>query len=330
MRLAGLVALCCAAIVTTSSASAQTPLRVILFPGGAAVPMWVAQDKGFFARESLAVKVTLTPSSVFLAEALIKGDQDVGLATFDNVVGYQEGQGEVVLPTQPDFFAFMSVMHGTVRLVANPDIRSIADLKGKSLGVDAVATGYSLAMMKLLQQGGLQPDDYKLEPIGNTGQRQKLLLENKTVATILTTPLDLLPKSKGYRELASFVDAVGPYQAIVGLARRSWAEAHRDTLLRFIRASVSAIDWFMDPANKAEAVAIYRKNLPDVSEAAAAAAVTAMSAEREGFTRGGRFDMPGVENVLKVRSEFGRPQKTLTDPSRYIDESYLRAATPAR
>lgn len=313
-------------LMLASAVSAQTPLRLILFPGGATVPMWVAQDKGFFDSEGLAVKLTLTPSSVFLAESLIKGDQDLALATFDNVVGYVEGQGEVELKDKPDFVAFMSIMHGTVRLVANPEIRTIADLKGKSLGVDAVATGYSMAMMKLLEAGGLAPGDYKLEPIGNTGQRQKLLLENKTVATILTTPLDLLPRSKGYRVLADFGEVVGPYQAIAGFTRKSWADTHRSELLRFIRASVAALDWIMDPANRNELVAIYRKHQPDIPEQAAVAAVEAMTSERDGFTRGGRFDMPGVMTVLRIRSEFARPQKKLDDPSRYIDESYLKSA----
>jgi len=314
------------ALMFASAASAQAPLRVILFPGGATVPMWVAQDKGLFDQQGISVKLTLTPSSVFLAESLIKGDQDLALATFDNVVGYQEGQGEVELKEKPDFVAFMSIMHGTVHLIANPEIKSIADLKGKSLGVDAVATGYSMAMIKLLEVGGLKPGDYKLEPIGNTGQRQKLLLENKTVATILTTPLDLLPRSKGYTMLSDFGEVVGPYQAIAGFTRKSWAQAHRDELLRFIRASVAALDWIMDPANRTELVTIYRKHQPDIPEQAAVAAVEAMTSERDGFTRGGRFDMPGVMNVLKIRSDFARPQKTLDDPSRYLDPSYLDAA----
>src|SRR5205085_213993 len=134
-----------------------------------------------------------------------------------------------------------------------------------------------------------------------------------------------------YRVLASFGDVVGPYQAIAGLTRRSWAQAHGDELVRFIRASAAAIDWLMDPANKAELTAIYRKHLPDVSEGAAAAAVAAMTTERDGFTRGGRFDMPGVMNVLAIRSQFATPAKKLDDPSRYIDERYLQqAASPAR
>ena len=43
------------------------------------------------------------------------------------------------------------ITRGTVRLVAHPSIERIADLKGKVLGVDAVSTGYSLALRKILQ-----------------------------------------------------------------------------------------------------------------------------------------------------------------------------------
>ncbi|HZQ62129.1 MAG TPA: ABC transporter substrate-binding protein, partial [Casimicrobiaceae bacterium] len=89
---------------------------------------------------------------------------------------------------------------------------------------------------------------------------------------------------------------------------------------------VAALDWIMDPAHRTELVSLYRKHQPDLAEPAAIAAVEAMTSERDGFTRGGRFDMAGVMNVLAIRSEFARPRKALDDPSRYIDESYLRCA----
>ena len=315
--------------MNASAGRATTRLRVILFPGGAQVPMWVADALGLFAQQGLSVELTPTPSSVFLAEAMARGDHDIALATFDNVVGYVEGQGEVQLPEPPDFAAFLSIMHGTVHLVAQPAVTSIADLRGKALGVDAVATGYSLALMKLLQAGGLQPGEYTLEPIGNTAQRQKLLLENRTPATILTTPLHLLPQSRGYRELADFAALVGPYQAVAAFARRAWMREHTDALLRFIRATTAALDWLMDPASRSDAVALYRKHLPDIPEAAAAKAMAAMTAPDDGFSRGGAFDHAGIATVLRIRSEFGRPAKRLDDASRYIDESYLRAASGA-
>lgn len=305
---------------------AQAPVRVITFPGGANLPLWVAEARGSFAREGITVKVSPTPSSVVLVQSLMKGEQDIALSAFDNIVAYQEGQGEVALDAAPDFFAFMALSRGTVRLVAAQGIGSIAELRGKTLAVDALATGYSLVLMKLLAQGGLQPGDYTLESIGGTAVRARALMDGKTQATILTTPLELAPEARGHKRLANVVDAIGPYQTIVGMARRSWADAHRSEVVGFTRAVIAAVEWLFDPANRAEAVAIYRKNLPDVPQAAAAAAVAAMTGEREGFQRGGTFDAAGIATVLAIRSEFGTPKKALGDPSRYLDDSYLRAA----
>src|SRR5258708_20950726 len=106
------------------------------------------------------------------------------MAAFDNVVAYQEGQGEVKLTATPDFFAFMGFSRGTVRLVVNPDIKGYDDLRVKTLAVDAVATGYSLVLQKLLQLGGLKEGDYRLEPAGATGTRAHALIDNNCPVTI--------------------------------------------------------------------------------------------------------------------------------------------------
>src|ERR1700681_3830117 len=309
-----------AALGIASLVHAQTPLRVISFPGGANLPLWVAEDKGWFAREQLAVKVSPTPNSVELVQSLIKNEEDIAMAAFDNIVAYQEGQGEVNLSVTPDFFAFMGFSRGTVRLVVSPDIKSYDDLRGKTLGVDAVATGYSLVLQKLLLLGGLKEGDYRLESVGATGTRAQALMENRFSGTILTTPLEIGPESRGYRRLANAVDVLGPYQTIVGMARRGWARDNRDALIRFISSSTEALDWLFDPKNRAEAVHIYRTHLPNVSENAAQLHVDALLGKPEGFTRGGTLDLKGMRTVLKIRSEFGLPRKTLTDPTRYIDE----------
>lgn len=316
-----------AALAFAPLAQAQTPLQVVSFPGGANLPLWVAEDRGLFARAQLLVTLTATPNSVFLVQSLLADRQDIGLAAFDNVVAYQEAQGEVELTPAPDFFAFMGFTHGSVRLVVNPDIRNYEDLRGKVLGVDAVSTGYSLVLQKLLQLGGLKEGEYRLQPAGSSAMRAQALMENKFSGTILTTPLEIAPESRGYRRLADATSVLGPYQAIVGMARRSWAEAHADALAGFIRASASAIDWLFEPGNRAEAIAIYRKHVPTVDEDTARRHVEALIGEREGFTRGAALDAEGLTTVLKIRSEFGRPRKPLTDPARYVDGRYQKAAT---
>ena len=305
---------------------AQTPLRVMSFPGGANLPLWVAEDKGLFARERLAVSISPTPNSVVLFQSLDSGKQDIALAAFDNVVAYQEGQGEVALSSTPDFFAFMGFTRGTVRLVVDPSIKGYDDLRGKTLGVDALTTGYSLVLRKLLQLGGLKEGDYHLVSVGATGMRARALMENKFSGTILTTPLELTPESRGYRRLANAVEVLGPYQTIVGISRRGWATANRNALVSFIRASTEAIDWLFDPRNRVEATAIYRRHLPNTSEVDSARDVNALLGEREGFSRRGELDSAGMMTVLRIRSELATPQKSLTDPARYVDERYHSAA----
>jgi ABC-type nitrate/sulfonate/bicarbonate transport system substrate-binding protein len=315
-----------ATLAFASLLHAQTPLRVMSFPGGANLPLWVAEDRGLFSRERLLVQVSPALGSVELVQNLGKDEQDIALAAFDNVVAYQEGQGEVALPITPDFFAFMGFTRGTLRLVVSPGITGYDGLRGKTLGVDSAATGYSLVLRKLLQSGGLNEGDYRLESIGATGARAQALMENKFSGTILTTPLEIAPEARGYRRLANAVDVLGPYQTIVGIARRGWANTHRAALVGFIRASSDAIDWVLDPQNRAEAVAIYRKHLPNLPEDAAQRQVDALLDKREGFARGGALDPQGMMTVLRIRSEFALPRKRLTDPAPYVDERYRQAA----
>src|SRR6185369_10412703 len=119
------------------------------------------------------------------------------------------------------------------------------------------------------------------------------------------------------------------YQAVLGVARRRWAKAHEAALIAYIRGYVAALDWLFDPRNRDEAVAIYRRNLPQASEAVAHKAWDALLGGTEGFQRKGKIDLRGARTVLDLRSEYGRPRKKLDDPSKYIDETYYEMATLA-
>jgi ABC-type nitrate/sulfonate/bicarbonate transport system substrate-binding protein len=316
-----LIALC------TQAWPATRTLEACTFPGGFNWPFWVASEKGFFAAEGLEVKLTPAAGSVMQIRGLSEGKFDLAISTIDNVIAYDEGQGEAKLAGEPDFFAFMGAQYGAVRLVAQPDIHAIAELKGKSLGVDAATTGYAFVLRKLLQSGGLGETDYTLDPIGGTGQRAEALMQGRTVATILTSPLEVVPESRGYRRLANAVDVIGPYQALTGIARRSWARENSQALVAFIRAYLKALDWLGDPSHRAEAVAIYRAHLPQASEEIAVKAWDALLAGPEGFQKKGKLDRAGIETAIALRKEFARPPVALGAPDKYIDESYYTKAT---
>src|SRR6267142_2399024 len=155
----------------TALAQGHMPLEVIAFPGGGNWPVWAAEDEGLFAKNGIAVKLSFTPNSVEQIRNLMSGKYDFGTTAYDNVVAYQEGQGETELPAQPDLFAFIGRFSGSPPLRHQPDIKTYAALKGKTVGVDAATTGFAFILYKLAAMNGLSMSDYKIEKLGGTPSR---------------------------------------------------------------------------------------------------------------------------------------------------------------
>jgi hypothetical protein len=59
------------------------------------------------------------------------------------MVAYMEGHGEAPIRPQPEFFSFMGSDSGYLSLGAQPNIRRLDDLKGKTLSVDARTRGFT-------------------------------------------------------------------------------------------------------------------------------------------------------------------------------------------
>src|SRR5262249_15550996 len=97
-------------------------LDVNVFPAGFNLPLWVAQDKGFFARNGLEVGLIATPNSVKQMTGLIDGEFDIAMTAIDNVIAYMEGQGEAPTRSMPDVVAVMGSSSGFLSLIAAPEI----------------------------------------------------------------------------------------------------------------------------------------------------------------------------------------------------------------
>jgi ABC-type nitrate/sulfonate/bicarbonate transport system substrate-binding protein len=271
--------------------------------------------------------VTETPGSVFQIKGLVAGDFDIALTPFDNIVAYQEDQGEVHFDTPPDLFAFMGGISSTLRLIVSPDIKSFADLKDKDLAVDALTTGYTLLMYRLLEHNGLLPGSYRLQRLGGTASRVQALLDGKVAGTMVSSPQEIGPEQRGFRRLGDIQATLGPYQALSGAARRSWATANKETLVRFIRAYIAATDWLADPKNRTEAAEIYGRHIPNSASNVIEKAWAAMHSPSEGFQPHAKFDPVGAQNALSIRNQYGVPRKELSDWQKYFDESYYVSAT---
>ena len=322
----------CAALVIFASfgqpvahAQQTQPVSVIVFPGGFNWPIWIAQDKGYFARGGIEVNLTNTPNSVFQLTNLIDGKFDIAITAIDNVIAYMEGQGEAPTQEKPDLTVFMGGDNGFLSLVTVPDVKTYADLKGRTVSVDARTTGYAFVLFDLLKRNGLTESDYKVEKAGGVLQRWDALKEKKQDGTLLLTPFEFVAKANGFNVLQYAIDVYGNYQGLVGSARRGWAAQNPQKVQSFIKGFASGVDFLLDPRNKAEAIEILRKHLPQMSQPLAEQSYAYM-AGAQGFTPKAKLDLAGVKKVLDLRSEYGDPKKLLSDPSKYYDPQYYDAA----
>ena len=328
---------CVLAIALAIQVQAQTPaqapppptaLRIITFDGGWNLPLWAAQRQGFFEAQGLAVQLSYTPTSIFLVTAVLEGRADIAFAGFDNVVAYQEGQGEAKIPENPDLFAFMGGDGGFLTIVAAPAVKRFDDLKGKTLSVDAMTTGFAFVARELVASNALAETDVNFVRAGGTANRYRELMAGKHDATLLRTPFELLAQNRGFNVLAK-ADALGAYQGTVGAARRSWAREHDAALVGFIRAYRAAMDWLYDRANREIVEAILVANVRDMTPALAKQSYELLLADKGGLARDLAPDLTGMRTVLRLRSKFGAPAKTLTDPMKYVDLGYHERAMAA-
>ena len=304
-------------------------VRVIAFDGGWNLPVWAAQRQGFFEANGVAVQLSYTPSSAFLVTSLLDGRHDIALALIDNLVAYQEGQGEAKIPDNPDLVAFMGGDGGFLSVVAQPSVKSFADLKGKTLSVDAMTTGAAFVLRELVTRNGLAEGDVKYERAGGTANRYRDLLAGKHEATLLRTPFEVLAKNKGYNVLAS-AEALGGYQGTAGYVRKSWAQANEAAVVGFLKGYKQAIDWAYDRANREIVEALLVAHIRDMTPALAKQSYELLLADKGGLFRDLKPDPKGIATVLALRSKYATPPKALGDPSKYVDATWYDKAFPAR
>ncbi len=301
-------------------------LSLIVFPGGFNLPIWAAQRQGFFEENGVHVALTDTPSSTFQMQGLAGGRFDIAMTAFDNVVAYQEGQGEIETAPDADLFAFMGSDNGFLSVVGGRGVKRFAELKGSKLSVDALTTGYAFVLRELLARNGISESDVGFERAGGALTRFQELLKGTHAATVLVTPFDLMAMAKGHVRLALAQQQLGAYQGVVAASRRAWARENEAALIGFVRAYHAAVGFLLDPANREIAQALLVANVRAMTPAPAQQSLDVLLDRDSGFFQDVRLDGAGMAAVLALRSKFSPAKRVLADPGKYLDVSYRQKA----
>jgi ABC-type nitrate/sulfonate/bicarbonate transport system substrate-binding protein len=327
-----LVAVLFVAILDTVAEAQPAPalrtVNVITFGGGVNLPIFVAQRQGFFAKYGIEINLRYTPNSVYLMTGLIEGRFDIATSSIDNLVAYQEGQGEAPVKVQPDLVAFMGLENGFLNLVALPEVKSIGELRGKDLGVDALTTGFAFVLREMVEKAGVKDSDVKYVGAGGTPLRYAALLERKFAATLLASPFDLQAEAKGFTRLGNATDLLGAYQGRAAFGMRGWLKDNEAAAIGFMRAMRDATDWIYDPRNREICEAMLLANDRDMTPALAKKTYDMFVDKKGGLYRDLRIDLDGFKVVLALRAKYGQPKREFSDPMKYIDLELYRKAFP--
>jgi ABC-type nitrate/sulfonate/bicarbonate transport system substrate-binding protein len=281
----------------------------------------VAEKQGYFAEHGVSAETENLPSSDILRSNLANGNGDLAYLAVDNAVAMVE-------LAHQDVVILMGGEGSQNELVVQPEIKSLDELRGKTLIVDAPNTAYAIQMKKILLGKGLQVGrDYEMKPIGGTPQRLIAMREHREyVGSMLGPPALITAKREGFVSLAKVQDVIGPYQAAGYFAQRKWALDNKEKVENYLAAIIEAQRWLMDPANKQQVIDLWISDFHMTPEVATATYESSVNAPG-GFEKDAALDIEGFKNVLKLRAEIegqwgGHPPGA----EKYYDRSYYNAA----
>src|SRR5215469_7102416 len=267
-----------AASTRVARAQGADAITINTFPGVHDLPIFGAEHKGIMAKYRLAINHTFTPNSRAQRDGLEKSDYQIIQTAADNSIAMVElDNARAAIVAGGD--------NGFNHIIVQPEINRLADVRGKTVVVDAPNTAFALLLYKALKASGLGKDDYKVNPVGATSARLAAMKTDKSnVAGIMNVPFNFQATAAGLKDIGLAYAAVGPYQSDSIVVMRDWAGAHRDTVVRYIKAVLEGRRWILDSANRAEATALIVDRLklpPDI----AAQVYSAVTDPAQGFAK---------------------------------------------
>ena len=305
-----------------------TDLKLINFPGAPNLPIFVAQEKGFFEAVGIKAILTTTPSSTYQVEQMMKGTFQIAGTAIDNIVACAEGQGVSELEESSDLFAFMGATQLELSLIVAPEIHSFTDLKGRTLALDALTTGFAFILYRMIENAGLSQDAITMVPVGATPARWETVKAGQHSGTLTIEPFTTIAREAGFKVLESSLQTVKAYQGGSFAARRNWATNNSKSLMSFISGYLDGLNWTLNPSNREEGAEILLRRMPEINPKAINNVMDKLLSPMTGLQPEAAINSEGFKTVLELRSQYGGFK--LADRGKYLDLSFYEQVMAIR
>lgn len=217
---------------------------------GAQSGVYVAQEEGLFKKNGLDVELIHIPSSSRGIQAILAGELAFSYMDGSNAAQANlKGANLAMIAGATNRFVFS--------LMSKPEIKRVADLKGKKIGITRVGSSTHTAALYALSQANLKPTDYQILPLMQVPNILTALLAGQIDAGIVSPPTNSRARKAGFNELMNLAKE-GPETVSVALGTtRNYIRDHEDTVRRVVRAYAEAVQLFK--ANKQVGIRVLGK-----------------------------------------------------------------------
>jgi NitT/TauT family transport system substrate-binding protein len=196
---------------------------------GVMSPIWVAQEEGLFKKHGLDIELIHIASTSKAIQSMVSGEIQFTTADALNSIQAVAAGADVVMVCE-------GVNRFVFSIMARSDLKRVADLKGKKIGITRLGSSTHTAVLYVVNKAGLGANDYTLLQLGEVPNILTTLLAGQIEAGALSPPTNSRAKKAGLQELVNLgVD--GPeYPSTVIASTRAYVKANPDTTRRMVRA----------------------------------------------------------------------------------------------
>jgi ABC-type nitrate/sulfonate/bicarbonate transport system substrate-binding protein len=276
--------------------------------GGTMTPAWVAQDLGLFTKHGLQHSLNYLAATTAV-QAIVGGTEEIGLVGNQGIDVALEGADTVYIANTASRFIF--------RLYGEASIKTVADLKGKTLAVTQPAASTDYASRMLLRRFGLVPDkDVKILYAGSSPALLTTLKAGNAAAGLMNAPVIFQAQELGFKQILNVTELNIPFIFVGVVTTRKILQQKPDAISRYLRGYTEAISIilrdketamkvmgkFMKTDNRQTLEAVYDEHAPVFQR------VPLMTKEE-------------VQAVLEVAKS---PKAAQAKPEDFFDNSFLQ------
>jgi len=204
---------------------------------GAQSGAYVAQEEGLFKKHGLDMELIHIASSSRGIQAILAGE--IGFSYMDGNNAIQanlKGAGLALVAGATNRMVFS--------LMARPEIKKIADLRGKKIGITRVGSSTHTSALYALGQAGLKPSDYQILPLLEVPNIFTALVAGQVDAGVVSPPTNSRARKAGFNELMNIAKEGPEYVSVAIGTTRAYIKANEDTVRRVVRAYAEGVHLF--------------------------------------------------------------------------------------